>query len=475
MPNSTATIPAEHKKPIIPERSRKRKTEEISGFDDGDRQRTLVTPTATIQVIHTKEERCIIRLKRRKIKDIEPDNIALHRSLLTPTALIQTIHTKDKRCFIRRQKRKTEAIRSDNIDHAKHSASTESTPKEHKKSTTSKLSHSQKRKTEDISSGITNQSNHVKEIRKSKSSHDQPSTSTQQEPNVEVADHPIDITELFTLPDHSLSDSDRVSTFIHEYTKEHNHRARLSSIKHEETEHFVCHITIRLKGTAEFCKGHCEIPIADMDSDIARYFRTRTKSLDNAFDIAEVSMGTAFENIFGKVRLGKVTGEDYIPDTYTCEAEFAHTAGTVAWRGEVHVTKRFVPEYKLVNWVGEQDSVPSIETVSEETVAHEERLDASCTIDFARPIKVGLDQLEASFWSLDGEECFESQETHTIANELDDEHIDLQLRVRKDEESWWHMYGSMHRELTHGRFVCLTEPFPNDESDVHFAWHLHMV
>lgn len=461
MPFSTSTIPAESKQPIISNPSRKCKIEEISGFDDGERQRTLLTPTATIQVVHTKDERCIIRLKKRKIKDIKPSNARLQRTLHTSTARIHTIHTKDERCIIRVNKRKLEDISSDDINSA--AKTTVDSTSAHKNSKSK--GHHKKRKTKDIvSSGSTRQTKGAKGTPKSKASKTQPAISTQQESNLETVGRPVDITELFTHPDHSLFDHGRVSEFVREYTKERDHRATLDSIKSEEKEHFVCHITVRLKGTSELCKGYCEIPIVDMDPDVAHYFRTRTKRLEGGYNVSDVSMGTTFENVSGKVRLGKVTGEDYIPDTYTCEAEFAHTAGSVAWRGEVHVGKRFVPAYKLVDHLGEQDCVPSIESVNEETVAHEEQLDRSCTVDFSRPVKIGLDKLDASFWTPNGEDCIESQEIQTIANELDDDRIELRIRVRNDEDSWWHMYGSMRKELTHGRSVGLPEPVPNEKS-----------
>lgn len=325
------------------------------------------------------------------------------------------------------------------------------------------------------------------EVKKTKLGNATKKTKVDHAQSIQPAKDLSDVKKRFTVPVYALWHQGRQSNVspICFATQEHDHEAKLQTIKHEMNEMFTCHITVQLADTSVSCIGFCNVPVDDMDKDIAVYFRTRTKPTKGEkltkkekrakaeFNIEEVSMGTALDDVSGLVRLGRVIDEDYILDTYTLEAEFGHRAAKAAWRGEVYVPKELVPQHKLVDHIGEQNSVSSIETVSEETQAHEEALERSCTVDFSRVVQVGgIDRMPASFWSPDGEECTESEEVHIIASPLDDEHIELHIRARQDDDSWWHMRGSMHKELTSGRFVIVPETFSNYESEVYFAWHL---
>lgn len=344
---------------------------------------------------------------------------------------------------------------------------------------------SKKRKIDAVDSGEVKKTKSGNATKKSKKNHD----STQQDPSALSVKAVSDLRKRFTIPWNALwlegrqVEASRICSATWE-REEYDNTAKLRTIKHEQDGMFTCHISVQVTNTKVSCVGYCKVPVGDMDGDIAGYFRRRTKRTkgqkqtkkekraNGEFDIEEVSMGTTFEDLSGIVRLGQVIGEDFILDTSTLEAEFAHPAATVAWRGEVYVPKELVPEHKLVNHVGEQDSVASTETVSEETKDHEKALERNCTVSFSRTVQVGgVDRMPASFWTSDGEQCIES-ETHIIASPLDDEHIELHIRVRQDDESWWHMRGSMHKELTNGRFVIVPEAFTNYESDVFFAWHL---
>ena len=75
--------------------------------------------------------------------------------------------------------------------------------------------------------------------------------------------------------------------------------------------------------------------------------------------------------VSGKVRLGRVAGEDYSPGTYTCQAEFGDFEAVNPWEAEVYVPKKHVPDYKLVDWEGEQNAVASIETSGKESEMNE--------------------------------------------------------------------------------------------------------
>lgn len=345
---------------------------------------------------------------------------------------------------------------------------------------------SQKRKIDAVDSSEAKKTKSGSATKKSKNDH----ASTHQDSSVQSVKALSELRKRFTIPWNALWLEGRQSeTSLISYAtwerEDYDNTARLRTIKHEQDGMFTCHISVQMTNTKVSCVGYCKIPVGDMDGDIAGYFRTRTKRVkgqkqtkkekraNGEFDIEEVSMGTTFEDLSGIVRLGRVIGEDFILDSYTLEAESAHPAATVAWRGEVYVPKERVPEYKLVNHTGKRVSVASTETVSEETKADEEALEGSCTVSFSRPVQVGgVDRMPASFWMPDGEACIESDEAHIVAYPLDDEHIEMHIRVRQDDETWWHMHGSMHKELTNGRFVLVPEAFTNHQSDVFFAWHL---
>jgi hypothetical protein len=66
-----------------------------------------------------------------------------------------------------------------------------------------------------------------------------------------------------------------------------------------------------------------------------------------------------------------VVDENYMPGTYTCEAEFGLFGGVNPWVAELYVLKKHVPDYKLVDWEGEQNAVASIETSDEKPSMHE--------------------------------------------------------------------------------------------------------
>ena len=139
-----------------------------------------------------------------------------------------------------------------------------------------------------------------------------------------------------SLPTFSLAHQGRFSrrSGIPFFTAEMDHDVTLTAITQEEDGGFVCRINIWIRGTDESCTGLCSVPIAEMDNDVAEYYRKRPKWLE------EVGL----RHISGRIRLGRVMGEDHSPGTYTCEAEFGLFDAVDPWEAEVYVPKKHVPE-----------------------------------------------------------------------------------------------------------------------------------
>lgn len=272
-----------------------------------------------------------------------------------------------------------------------------------------------------------------------------------------------------TLPSFSLADRGHLSeqSYIPWYTAEPDHDAALTAIKHEEDGVFTCHINILIEDTAETCTGVCRVPVAEMDSEVTGYYRSRPRQMED-FNIERVSIGTSFETLTGKVCLGSVIGEDYCPGTYTCKAEFGRSGGVKAWAAEVYVPKKCVPDHKLVDYEGENGAIVSTESVSEETKSDEEVAAYCRTVEFSRHIICYQEQMTATFWSRNGDQW--DRETQIVAYKVDDQYFDLQFRTRWNQASWWHFNGRMHKYLKHGRFYCSPLPVPNIESDMRFGF-----
>lgn len=300
--------------------------------------------------------------------------------------------------------------------------------------------------------------------------HSSAPTSVQQESEDDDTNSLIGEEVYFDLPNFSLAHQGRSSSSIVQETAEYTHYARLTAIERMRNDVFTCLINVDIEGITESCKAYCEIPASDMSLDVARAYRSRIMKFEN-FSLEYVSKGTTFENLSGMARLGSVQAEDYLRGTYTCKMEFCKIGAVNPWAGEVYVPKKHVPEYKLVDYKGERDHIASIQTSSEEQTAHEEEIRARCTVEFSRKVRKHREQMSADFWTSDGKNCFEEQTTQILAYEVNDKFIDLQFRARKDESSWWHFHGRMHRGLTHGRFHSEPEPVPNMESDAVFGIH----
>jgi hypothetical protein len=201
----------------------------------------------------------------------------------------------------------------------------------------------------------------------------------------------------FNLPGYSLAHRGRLvenSGIIYE-THEPNHNATLAAIiEHTRNHIFTCNFRVQIEGVTKSWVGWCGIPAAEMDRDVANYYHGRTRRMDG-FDIAEVSMGTTFEDLRGIVCLGGVVGEDYVLGTYACQAEFFKFGTASPWAGQVYVPKKDVPGYKLVDYEGEQGQnvSTSIETVSEAQKAHEKEAETMMTVAFPRHIRIHLETM----------------------------------------------------------------------------------
>lgn len=222
-----------------------------------------------------------------------------------------------------------------------------------------------------------------------------------------------------SLPTFSLAHQGRFSrrSTIPFFTAEMDHDATLTAITGEEDGVFVCRINVWIKGTDESCTGLCSVPIAEMDSDVAEYYRKRPEWMDDV-ELNPVS---------GKVHLGKVAGEDYSPGTYTCQAEFGDFKAVNPWEAEVYVPKKHVPDYKPVDWEGEQNAVASIETSGKEAEVNEQEPARRHTVEFSRYIETDREQMSVTFWSADGEYYSVRPEAQILAYEYEGSHIYLEF------------------------------------------------
>jgi hypothetical protein len=228
----------------------------------------------------------------------------------------------------------------------------------------------------------------------------------------------------------------------------------------EEDDAFICRVTINIGNTAESCTGLCRIPNAGMDSGLKEYYR----ECPDPMEVLELGEVCDTDALSGLVRLGRVTGEDHIPGTYTCEAEFGLFEDVNPWVAEVYVPKKHVPGYKLVDWEGEQDAVASIETK-----APEDEPARLHTVVFSRYIEYHREQMSATVWSADGEYYRLESAVQILAYEDDSPQIYLEFRVRKCEASWWHFHGRMDRGLSNGRFNRSRSPVSNIKSNEKFG------
>lgn len=200
------------------------------------------------------------------------------------------------------------------------------------------------------------------------------------------------------------------------------------------------------------------MPIANMNSDLAEYYRTHSNHVE-AFELGEICDP---ETLSGLPRLDRVTDEDHIPGTYTCEAEFGLFEADSPWVAEAYVPKKHVPDYKLVDREGEQNAVASIEPPQREPKLRH-------LVEFSSHIEYHREQISVIFWSNDGNDYSLETVVQILAYEFDGPIIYLEFRMRQCEDSWWHFHGRMDRELKHGQFTVALWPVPNALSDETFG------
>lgn len=270
-----------------------------------------------------------------------------------------------------------------------------------------------------------------------------------------------------SLPTFSLAHRGRFSarSIARWFTVESNHKANMMTIMQEADDAFICRMNIKIANTAESCDRVCIIPNAKMDSRLAEYYRTLPNDTKR-LELGEVCNVNAFS---GLVRLGRVIGEDQMPGTYTCEAEFGQFDAVNPWKAEVYVPKKHVPGYRHVDCEGEQNAVASIETSSEDSKDPEHAPTQRHTVQFSRFIEEHREQMSIELWSADGERHRTKAGVQILAYELEGPHIYLEFRMRHCEASWWHFHGRMHRRLRHGRFDVSSSPFPNIQYNAHFG------
>ena len=263
-----------------------------------------------------------------------------------------------------------------------------------------------------------------------------------------------------SLPTYSLAHQGRfsASSDIPSCTAEFDHNATITAITGEDDGGFVCRIEVQIAFTADSCTGTCRMPVANMNSGLAEYYRTHSNN-GEAFELEEVCDP---ESLSGLIRLGRVTDEDHIPGTYTCEAEFGLFEKDSPFVAKAFVPKKHVPGYKLVDWEGEQSAVASIEMPKREPRLRH-------NVEFSRPIENSREQMSATIWSNDGDDCALRIRVQILAYEFDGPQIYLEFRSRQCEATWWHFHGRMNRELKHGRFTISSWPVPNKESDEEFG------
>lgn len=134
----------------------------------------------------------------------------------------------------------------------------------------------------------------------------------------------------------------------------------------------------------------------------------------------------------------------------------------------MYVPKKHMPEYKLVDWEGEQNAVASIDISDKESEVNDQESARRHTVKFSRYIETHREQMSATFWSADREYYYVGPEAQIIAYDHVDPQIYLGFRMRQCEISWWHFHGQMDRGLRHGRFNTSSSPIANMDPNAHF-------
>lgn len=242
------------------------------------------------------------------------------------------------------------------------------------------------------------------------------------------------------------------------WTRELNHNAALAAITAEQDGVFICRIHVQIAFTTDSCTGTCRMPITNLNSGLAEYYRTHSNHVE-AFELEEICVPGSLS---GLVRLGRVMSEDESPGTYTCEAEFGSFEADSPWAAKVYVPKKHVPDYKLVDWESEQNAVTSIESPKREPRLRQ-------VVEFSRHIQYHREQMSATIWSNDGDDYALRTVAQILAYEFDGPQIYLEFRARQHEATWWHFHGRMNREVKHGQFTLSSLPVPNALSDEKFG------
>lgn len=255
-------------------------------------------------------------------------------------------------------------------------------------------------------------------------------------------------------------------------TREREYSATLVSMSAEHDHFYTFGVAVR-GHEGERWTGVCHIPMQQMThmdpavvSAFKQFEEERNASNGNSQDsdddvivvkhrlmrLCTVPGRTRFLQLKGIVVVDEVLGplSDH-PTLFSCSLRFRKFGEDDWWKGDCQIPKDEIQEWKLVDWEGELDGLPSTETFDEATLAELDRLATMRTVEFygqlARNafLRVDLYERDGEEWSQYVAEILEMHKKGEV--------LSLRFRVEVEDRTWLHLYGTMNAGMKHGRFA----------------------
>lgn len=246
-------------------------------------------------------------------------------------------------------------------------------------------------------------------------------------------------------------------------TRERTYEATLVSVEDEVDQGYICGLIIRGYDREKW-NGTCTVPAQQIHPVVAEAFQQFKEDRDASEDSDEEVIVVKervmrLNNVQGRniQGYGEATVDEVIgplverPEIFTCSLSFRLGEEGSCCKGRCQIPKNDIQEWKLVDWEGERNGLPSTEVYDRAALDELRRLETMHTVEFYGKL-VAKAVMQVDLYRRDGED-FERRSAEVVGLEKKGDVLTLRFRVEVATRTWMYLYGTMHAEMKHGRFA----------------------
>lgn len=222
-------------------------------------------------------------------------------------------------------------------------------------------------------------------------------------------------------------------------TRERTFEATLVSVEDEVDQGYICRLTIRGYDREKW-SGTCTVPAQQMHPVVAEAFQQFKEDRDASEDSDEEVIVVKervmrLNNVQGRniQGYGEATVDEVIgpleerPEIFTCSLSFRLGEEESCCKGRCQIPKNDIQEWKLVDWEGEQNGLPSTEVYDRAALDELARLETMHTVEFYGKL-VAKAVMQVDLYRRDGED-FERRSAEVVGLEKKGDVLSLRFRV----------------------------------------------